>query len=291
MAAGSRTMLYGPTGKGKTMTCMAIAMAIAAGQDFVHWQGSQRPRKVVYVDGDMSYDDMRLRVRQEYARMGSGDISGFKLLSHEKVKLPKLDTAEGQRVVDDFVEKNGADLIVFDNLQSLLSDVGKEAWARVLDWTKELTARGIGQLWQHHTGHDERHAYGDKSREWGLDTVIHLRTHKAEPSELIVSLAFEKVRGIRTVDHDTVQLQLIGNRWSSSGGTKPAANRVAMIEALLEDAGKRISEPELAELINPNDVDGEKRRLQGNHREKAYNHLCAKDGARWFWSSQDLNQD
>jgi hypothetical protein len=64
-----------------------------------------------------------------------------------------------------------------------------------------------------------------------------------------------------------------------------------MIEALLEDAGKRVSEPELAELINPNDVDGEKRRLQGNHREKAYNHLCAKDGARWFWSSQDLNQD
>jgi hypothetical protein len=184
---------------------MVIAMAIAAGQDFVHWQGSQRPRKVVYVDGDMSYDDMRLRVRQEYARMGTGDISGFKLLSHEKVKLPKLDTEEGRQVVDAYIEGHGADLVVFDNLQALLSDTGKEAWGQVLDWTKELTARGIAQLWQHHTGHDERHAYGDKTLGVGRDTGSISDPTRLNPRSLSCP-GVREGRGVRSSDHDTVQV-------------------------------------------------------------------------------------
>jgi hypothetical protein len=288
--AGSRTMLYGPTGKGKTMVCLALATKVAAGQDFVHWQGSGKPRRVIYVDGDMPYKAMQLRFRGEYARLTKGaDVSGFKLLNHEKVKLPKLDTPEGQRVIDAAIEEHGGcDLVVFDNMQSLLSDLGAEAWARVLDWTKELTARGIAQLWQHHTGHDEGHAYGTKTREWGLDYTVHMRTHKAAPTELIVSLAFEKVRGIRTEDHDTVQVQLIGNRWSSSGGTKPSTDRAAMIEALLIEHGHvdpehRIWEPDLATLLNADDAEAEKKRLRDNHRERPYSHLCAKDGAKWYW--------
>jgi hypothetical protein len=298
MAAGSRTMLYGATGKGKTMVCMAMAMRVAAGQDFVHWQGSRRPRKVVYVDGDMSYDDMRRRVRGEYVRMGEGaDISGFRLLNHEKVKLPKLDTPEGQRVVDAFIEEHGADLVVFDNMQSLLSGITTASWAQVLDWTKELTARGIAQLWQHHTGRDGSHAYGDVTREWGLDFNIQLRTHKAEPGELIVSLAFEKPgRDIRDTDHNTVQVQLISDRWASSGGIKPGSNRAAMIQGLLIENGHvdpehRIWEPELAALISPNDVEAEKKRLQNNHRERPYAHLCVKDGQRWYWFLNTPDQD
>ena len=32
-------------------------------------------------------------------------------------------------------------------------------------------ARSIGQMWFHHTGHDESKSYGSKAREWQMDTV------------------------------------------------------------------------------------------------------------------------
>jgi hypothetical protein len=53
----------------------------------------------------------------------------------------------------------------------------------------------------------------------------------------------------------------------------------------------RISEPELAALINPEDPEAEKVRLQNNQRSSPYSHLCEKDGRNWFWRATTPNQD
>src|SRR4051812_19639381 len=57
----SRGLLAAPTGLGKTMFGMALGLAIATGNNFLHWQG-RRPAKVLYVDGEMSQRLMKRRI-------------------------------------------------------------------------------------------------------------------------------------------------------------------------------------------------------------------------------------
>ena len=85
--------------------------------------------------------------------------SGFHALSTEDIpNFQPLNTAMGQAAVEELIaEIGGCDFIIFDNVMSLISGsmVDEEAWAQTLPWAKSLTKRGIGQLWVHHTGHDE----------------------------------------------------------------------------------------------------------------------------------------
>jgi hypothetical protein len=49
----SRVLVVAPTGLGKSLLLIALAMAIAAGRGFLHWVEG-RPAKVLYIDGEMS---------------------------------------------------------------------------------------------------------------------------------------------------------------------------------------------------------------------------------------------
>jgi hypothetical protein len=96
-------------------------------------------------------------------------------------------------------------------------------WAPVLEWGKGLTARKIGQFWFHHLGHNETHGYGDKTREWQLDTVILMkRPQVPNPARLIeFELEFTKARE-RTPDNRndfasvSIWLDETTNQWQSS---------------------------------------------------------------------------
>jgi hypothetical protein len=106
-----------------------------------------------------------------------------------------LNTIEGQQYIDRIVELiGGADLIVFDNIQSLLvGDMKDEdSWQHTLPWVRDLTRRDIGQVWVHHTGHDEGKAYGTKTREWQLDTVALLK--RVEQPEIDIAFTMEFTR-------------------------------------------------------------------------------------------------
>src|SRR5262249_12857696 len=51
LSTTTRGLLIGPTGLGKTNFLLAMGMAIADGADFLHWRGSGRRRKGLYIDG------------------------------------------------------------------------------------------------------------------------------------------------------------------------------------------------------------------------------------------------
>src|SRR5206468_11054838 len=109
--------------------------------------------------------------------------------------MPYLDTSEGQQYIDDFIEKiGGCDLIFVDSIMSLTKGddrFGEDSWKKILPWSCDLTRREIGQVWIHHTGIDESHGHGTKTREWQLDTVILLkRTMIIENIEERIDLYF-----------------------------------------------------------------------------------------------------
>src|SRR3954471_7732366 len=62
LATDSLALLYGPRGLGKTFVALGIAWAVAGGGSFLGWT-ADRPRKVLYIDGEMAAIDLQARLR------------------------------------------------------------------------------------------------------------------------------------------------------------------------------------------------------------------------------------
>lgn len=218
----SRIMMSAQTGIGKTNFALSLGMRVAAQRDFLQWR-ARRPRgeaSVLFVDGEMPRPLLQERLRDEEKRLGIRP-SRFLALSREDVPdLQPLNTPDGQAYIDALIGKiGGVDFIIFDNLMSLLTGDIKDPlqWQQTLPWALNLTARTIGQLWVHHTGHNADRAYGDKSREWQLDTVMHLDKVDRDNTDLAFNLSFQKARH-RTpttrFDFQDCLIALVNDQWT-----------------------------------------------------------------------------
>jgi AAA domain len=229
LSTTSRLLIVGPTGLGKTMFGLAVAFAIAGNKGFLHW-AARRSGHVLYVDGEMSVRLMKRRLLDTVDRAGIKP-EGLYILSREDFPdMPPLNSKEGQNWFDDKIAQVGPfDLVIFDNIQALLVGDMKdeEQWAKILDWVRDLTRRSIGQVWFHHTGHDETRSYGSKAREWQFDSVALMERVDTE-DDLAFTLKFTKVRG-RTpenrADFQSVTIQLVGDQWTLGKPTPKARMR------------------------------------------------------------------
>ena len=119
---------------------------------------------------------------------------------------------------------DGVDLIVFDNVQALTTGdmLDPVEWQKILGWMQKLTGQHIGQLWIHHTGHNEQQSYGTKTREWQLDTVALLERVELPAADIAFKIRFTKARE-RTPDNradfDEAIITLADDTWSSERST------------------------------------------------------------------------
>lgn len=234
LSTTTRALLVAPTGLGKTNLALALALRVAAGADFLHWR-ARRSCTVLYIDGEMSRRLLRRRIVDEAERLGTSP-DGFHALSAEDVDgLAPLNTPAGQRYVDQLLENIGKpDLIIFNSIMCLTVGDMKEgkSWSQVMPWVRSLTRRCIGQVWVHHTGHNESRSYGDKTKEWQLDTVLHMEAVARADSDVSFSLEFRKARE-RTPqtrsDFQTARIALVGDQWTVDA---TAAVRPGRVEPL-----------------------------------------------------------
>jgi hypothetical protein len=232
LSTTSRALLVAPTGLGKTGFALAKALHAAAGKDFLHWRG-RRPCKVLYIDGEMARRLFKERIADAAKRLGE-QPAGFHALSHEDVEgFAPLNTREGQSYIERLIEQIGnPDLIVFDSIMCLLVGDMKdgEPWAQIMPWVRSLTRRRIGQLWVHHTGHDASRSYGDKTKEWQLDTVMHMEAIDRDDTDVSFSLEFRKARE-RTpatrADFQTARIALVGDQWTVQAPAGAPPGRVS----------------------------------------------------------------
>ena len=194
-------MLYAYRGIGKTYIALGIAAAVSSGGMFLRW-AAPKPRRVLYVDGELPASTLQERVGMvlegvDSTKRESGD---FQLITPDLQErlMPDLATVEGQRLLEPRLAD--VDLVVLDNLSALCrcgSENDGEDWAPVQEWTLGLRRRGKSVLLIHHAGKNKTQR-GTSRREDLLDTVITLK-HPSDynPSEgLRCEVHFEKTRSM-----------------------------------------------------------------------------------------------
>ena len=257
LSTTTRALLIGPTGLGKTNWLIALGFAAADGTSFLHWQGSGKSRRVLYIDGEMSRRLTKQRLIDAVRRHGGQPADFFYFNREDFPDFEPLNTEKGQHFVDRIIEGcGGIDLIILDNVQALLIGDMKdeEPWQLTLPWVRDLTRRSIGQIWAHHTGHDATHGYGSKTREWQLDLVMLMKEIEHPIADISFSLETTKARERspdNRQDFEPVCITLERDRWSSSAGVaspsgKPPRPLAVKFHAALLDAISVHGEPHRA---------------------------------------------
>lgn len=151
--------IYAATGMGKTMFTLNLAYAIASGGKFLNYT-CPKPRKVLYIDGEMAYNQLHARVMTIKSHQGDMDYHGYlQFLTPDKiqpVRIPKIDTCEGQHIYEKLLIEGNFEVIVFDNC-SVLSSIDQRKgceWKPLLDWELKLRSLGKSVINVHHSGKD-----------------------------------------------------------------------------------------------------------------------------------------
>jgi hypothetical protein len=220
LSTTSRAIINAPTGIGKTMFGMGMFMGMSAGLGFLRW-GSVRPARTLFIDGEMSRRLLKQRLADEAKRLGVVP-ENMHVLSREDVEtFPPLNTPAGQIIIERVIQHlGGIDIIAFDNVMSLIGGDMKdeETWRQTLPWVLSLTRRSIGQLWIHHTGHDQSRGYGTSTREWQMSLVGHLEKIERPDTDVSFLLKFPKARErtpANRADFADLKVALVNDQWTS----------------------------------------------------------------------------
>lgn len=215
-------MLFGDRGSGKTFLALAIAYAIANGEDLLGWTVKE-PRSVCYIDGEMSEADTMQRM-EAAVRLLPADHSSqgvVRLLSMDRAGLD-LDLSDPihQTWVD--AELGDAKVVIIDNLATTVSasDDRSEAarWDSVQRWFLKHRREGRTVLLIHHVTKEGKQR-GLHAKEDVLDSVLRIESRNFEGSSepARIRLAFTKRRGFHGDDARTFKADLTEGGWERLG--------------------------------------------------------------------------
>jgi hypothetical protein len=242
----STNMIYAWRGTGKTWFNLWLAYALATGTPFLKWQ-PEKPRRVIYIDGEMPAADLHARLQAIIdANGGKKPAPGyFKLLPADLYELgvPNLAKREGQAAVEAVI--GDAEVVFFDNVSTLFfygKENDRESWAPVQTWLLRLRRQGKVEVIIHHTGKgkDQR---GTSSREDILDVSIKLEhPPDYEPTEGARFLVkFEKARGLTGVEPEPFEARLQADAQGKLGWTMRAIEDAHLADILeLKADGKSV---------------------------------------------------
>jgi hypothetical protein len=230
LSSKSLALLYGPRGLGKTFVALGIAWATAAGESFLGWR-SARPRRVVYVDGEMAADDLRERLALFGPPPPTLDLIVADLVDGF---MPDLAHYDGQKRL--MASWGNPELIVLDNLASLAGwrSGDPDRWHELQNFLGILRRQGRAVLMVHHANKQGAQR-GSSRREDLLDLVMALhRPDDWKPSDgARFEIHFEKARRLHGATLQPIEARLTDaqDRWRWRPIEEEALDRfVALID-------------------------------------------------------------
>ncbi len=195
-------MIHAPRGVGKTHVSLQVAHTVAMGGHMFNgkWT-SDRPHKVLFVDGEMPLVVMQERLAKIINSSESEGVTEDNLLiitpDLQDRGLPDLSTPQGQQTIEEHLKD--VKLLILDNYSALCRhgrENESESWIPLQEWFLKLRRRGIAVLLVHHSNKNGGQR-GTSRKEDILDTVITLRKpDNYDPREgARFEVHYEKARG------------------------------------------------------------------------------------------------
>ncbi len=203
-------IIWAASGVGKTWLCLSIALAVAGGGSVGEWT-APKPRKVLYIDGEMNLRDLQERIRQ--------------LLDQGAVKVPDRGVALGnlelvprsaQALGQDFIDltdkghhgsilkrvQGKVDLVIFDNLTTLSEGLEDEndatEFRSIQGLFIQLKAAGVAMILVHHANKSQKQMRGTTSLETTFEVILGLlKPTTWGPRGATFIAEFTKFRGLR----------------------------------------------------------------------------------------------
>lgn len=211
----SLNMIYAWRGIGKTHMALGIGFATATGGKFLKWE-APRPRRVLYLDGEMPGAAIRDRLRALVdADDREFDPSYFQIVTPDAQDgpLPDLATAAGQATIERIAAEHDSELIVVDNISTLCRASGPEndaeSWRAPQEWALRMRRAGRSVLFIHHSGKGGAQR-GSSKREDTLDVSISLTrpTDYSPEQDARFEIHFEKYRNAAGEDAKPIEARL-----------------------------------------------------------------------------------
>ncbi|MBI5792795.1 MAG: AAA family ATPase [Rhodocyclales bacterium] len=252
----SLNMIYAWRGIGKTHVALGIAYATASGGSFLKWKAI-KPRRVLYIDGEMPAASMQDRLKGLVASNNIDfDPDYFKLITPDLQTgaMPDLATADGQDAIDAVM--GDTELIVIDNLSCLARSGGREndaeSWLPIQPWALRQRQQGRSVLFLHHSGKGGAQR-GTSKKEDILDTVLTLkRPADYNPADgAVFEVHFEKTRDMHGDDAEPFEARLQADsqgqsEWTYSSVEDSTFDRVVTL------ANEGLSQKEITEELGIN---------------------------------------
>ena len=203
--------LHAQRGVGKTRLAMAVAHALASGQNFLRWT-VKRPVRVLYVDGELPAALLQQRLRLLGPPSANLHIVSRDLLLRQNLTLPDLRSEEGRAFLDRIIEALHIEVIFLDSLSTLIhsgKEVDPEDWMPIQQWLMGHRFRRRAIMFLHHEGWKAGQARGTSKREDTIDYTIGLEAkNSVRDDEVVFQLNFGKKRELYGKDAASLLLHL-----------------------------------------------------------------------------------
>ncbi len=195
LAAGFTAMVYGKTGIGKSWFSIAVALAVAKGEEVLGWN-VPTAQNVLYFDAEIDPAEMAERLFD----LTAGDIpSEFKLCSGLRLDggLPPFDEEEAHDFYLDLIEAHDIKVVVVDNLCSIVTGASiseDQTWLNVQPFLNELRRRRIAVILVHHAGKNGDYL-GSSRMTQNMNTVIKLERPESHDPQAGAAFHIEFQKG------------------------------------------------------------------------------------------------
>jgi AAA domain len=225
-------LLYADDGVGKTWVAMSLALAAAQGGHWLHpVMCAPKPRAVLYVDGEMTEEELQER----FLQLNGGTlpdtlhILSLAAISDDLDLAQEKDWDELLKLITDFKVCSGVDIEfqVLDNWSTLVNEENENdntAAKRIMKPATKLRQAGVSTLWIHHASSSGRQA-GATARRRFLNYVFKMWNAGDRRAEDPVHcyIRMEKARNQAPI-------------WSQATTTKNQAS--LEVELLPDDSGR-----------------------------------------------------
>lgn len=252
-------LIYAESGLGKTLFSLNLAYAIASGGNFLKYIASQ-PKRVLYIDGEMSYRSMHERIMAIVKEQGELEFpENFYLFTPDKMlppdspegaipePLPKISTQQGQEFYNYIIDKYKIDVIFFDNYSVLSTgdDSSPEDWYPVQDWFTHLKAIGKSVALIHHSGKNGEYRGTSRMIDTADTAISLIRVDQHLPDgETILTKKFnvkyKKHRNFDGEDAQTYEVIFNDCKWGYQG------IEVTLMDKVVDCVNANMSQREIA---------------------------------------------